>query len=265
MLISDIDLILERGTGSEAGDITLGVSCLGSAVAVGVPNRVCLEQLIPLLPPGWKQIGIERTSGEPVRWQSPMRPETPDESIAHYLASQLEYAIAERSETFVFLHAGVVVVGEEAIILPGESHAGKSTLVAALVKQGAAYYSDEYAVISSEGRVFPFPRQIAMRNDLYYPVGRTDLSHALPEESIVASGCGAAMIVFAKYIPDSVCQLEPLDRTSALIELCQNTVGFRTRPDMSFAYLDRLLDCPRIFKGQRGDADEAASLILTLL
>lgn len=265
MQISEIDLILEHGASSVDGDTTVGISCLGSAVAVEVPNRECLRELIPLLPPGWRPISVEHAIGEPVRWQSPMTAETTNENIAVYLAGQLEYAIAERSETYIFLHAGVVVVGDQAIILPGESHAGKSTLVAALVKQGAAYFSDEYAVISSSGAVLPFPRKIALRNDLYYPIGRTDLSHAVPEPDTVTSGCRAALIVFAKYAPDGICQFELLDRTSALIELCQNTVGFRIRPDMSFAYLDRLLDLPRTYKGQRGDADSAARYILSLV
>ncbi len=41
--------------------------------------------------------------------------------------------------------------------------AGKSTLVAELVRAGAEYYSDEYAVLDSAGGVHPYPRPLSVR------------------------------------------------------------------------------------------------------
>src|SRR5205085_1489540 len=63
----------------------------------------------------------------------------------------------------VFIHAGVVAWRGRAIILPGRTMTGKSTLVQALVAAGARYYSDEYAVLDGRGKVLPYPRRMSLR------------------------------------------------------------------------------------------------------
>jgi hypothetical protein len=64
--------------------------------------------------------------------------------------------IALHAPEHVFVQAGVVGVGERAMVLPGKSFAGKTTLVAALVRAGAEYWSDEYAVLDANGDVHPY-------------------------------------------------------------------------------------------------------------
>jgi len=61
--------------------------------------------------------------------------------------SELQLSVARRAQPEVFVHAGVVAVGGRAIVVPGRSGTGKTTLVRALVDAGATYFSDEYAVI----------------------------------------------------------------------------------------------------------------------
>ena len=65
--------------------------------------------------------------------------------------------MAAETRERVFVHAGVVGWKGHAIVIPGRSRSGKTTLVAELVKAGAEYYSDEFAVLDAEGRVHPFP------------------------------------------------------------------------------------------------------------
>lgn len=90
--------------------------------------------------------------------------EHPDrEPVLAQLAHELMLHVAERAPELVFLHAGVVGIGGRALVLPGPSFAGKTTLVAALVRAGAVYLSDEYAVLDSLGRVHPYARQLQMR------------------------------------------------------------------------------------------------------
>src|SRR5918994_2119193 len=74
------------------------------------------------------------------------------------LETDLQLHVAEFAPRRVFVHAGVVGWRGRAILLPGASHAGKSTLVAALLRAGATYYSDEYAVLDLSGRVHPYAR-----------------------------------------------------------------------------------------------------------
>src|SRR6266850_116074 len=77
--------------------------------------------------------------------------------------SDLRLFVAELAKHRVFVHAGVVGWKGKAIVIPGRSYSGKSTLVSELVKAGATYYSDEYAVFDLRGRVYPFPKALEMR------------------------------------------------------------------------------------------------------
>ena len=65
----------------------------------------------------------------------------------------------------VALHAGVVVTpGGHTVVLPGDSGSGKSTIVAALVRAGCAYVSDEGLVLrrAGAGQIVPYPKPIAL-------------------------------------------------------------------------------------------------------
>src|SRR5207249_2434643 len=72
--------------------------------------------------------------------------------------------IGEMTTQKVFLHAGVVGWRGRAIVIPGRSWSGKTTLVAALVRAGATYFSDEYAVLDRQGRVHPYPKPLSVRD-----------------------------------------------------------------------------------------------------
>ena len=86
--------------------------------------------------------------------------------ILEAFESELQIFVAEYSPRRVFVHAGVVAWRERALIFPGRSFQGKSTLVSALIQAGAIYYSDEYAVFDSAGRVFPYPRDLSLRQKI---------------------------------------------------------------------------------------------------
>ena len=77
--------------------------------------------------------------------------------------THLRVAMAELSRRKLFVHAGVVAWKDRAILLPGRTLAGKTHLVAELVKAGAAYFSDEYAVLDEDGWVHPFAKPLSMR------------------------------------------------------------------------------------------------------
>ena len=79
------------------------------------------------------------------------------------LESQIQAHIAREATGFVFIHAGAVADGGRAIVIPGRSFSGKTTLVRALVDAGAVYYSDEFAALDETGRVFPYARRLTVR------------------------------------------------------------------------------------------------------
>jgi len=85
--------------------------------------------------------------------------------VGEALAAHAEFFVAERAPDHLFIHAGVVAWAGRAIVMPGASFAGKTTLVQAWLAAGATYYSDEFAVLDRAGRVHPFARPLAIRDD----------------------------------------------------------------------------------------------------
>ena len=81
------------------------------------------------------------------------------------IESDLHLRIAERAHGRVFVHAGVVAWRDRAVVIPGRTFTGKTTLVAALVRAGATYYSDEFAVLDASGHVHPYPKPLSVRRE----------------------------------------------------------------------------------------------------
>ena len=96
------------------------------------------------------------------------------------LAAHAEFFVAERAPDHLFVHAGVVGWEGRAIVMPGASFAGKTTLVQAWLEAGATYYSDEFAVLDRAGRVHPFARPLAIRD------GSTALTRRVPVAALGA-------------------------------------------------------------------------------
>ena len=61
-------------------------------------------------------------------------------------------------------HAGAVAKDGIVVVLPAEPGGGKTSLVAALLKQGFEYLSDEFAIIDPESlKVLPFPKGLCFK------------------------------------------------------------------------------------------------------
>ena len=177
--------------------------------------------------------------------------------------SDLELWVAERARNRVFVHAGCVAVEGNAILLPGRSMSGKSTLVAALVRAGGDYYSDEYAVLDSKGLVRPYPRLLAIRP--YDGVG----ARRVPIEELGGRvGRGPArvkLIAVLRFDSEAVWQPEPLTRVPAVLRLLDNTVAARSRPRAVLSALEGATLDVHALEGTRGDADETAARLLSML
>lgn len=60
------------------------------------------------------------------------------------------------------VHASVVANDQRVLVTVAESGGGKSTLAAALLRQGFRYGSDEVLCMDPEGRVIPYPKPITL-------------------------------------------------------------------------------------------------------
>ena len=154
----------KRGRKREAGPV-LAFESYGVRSSIrGVSDRQ-LDLIKSILPPGWRECSPDIVdqrfaieSDPMLRWhlfRNDKRVTNASIEFDHLLLileSQIRIYMAVHAPDFIFVHAGVVAVDGGLLLLPGLSFAGKTTLVAALVKAGAVYYSDEYAPIDAKER-----------------------------------------------------------------------------------------------------------------
>jgi hypothetical protein len=178
------------------------------------------------------------------------------------LERELRELVALRAPEHIFVHAGAVAHEGAAIVMPGASFAGKSTLVAALVRAGARYYSDEFAPLDADGLVHPFAKRLSLRND----------RHVQTEHHVDALGgvAGARPVPVGAVIATSYqegADWRPRRLTSgeAALALLSHTVPARSRPAQALRAIGRALEgaCP--IEGARGEAHAVAPLLLAEL
>lgn len=177
-----------------------------------------------------------------------------------YLNSALRLEIAEFAHDRVFIHAGVVGWRGHAIVIPGTSFSGKSTLTAELVKAGAEYYSDEYAVAGADGTISPFPRHISMR---YFGGTREkDVSIEALGGKQGTANIPVGMVLFTSFTRKAVWEPEQMSVGSGIMELIPNTLTIHRDPAFSLKVLDLVARRAIIVKSMRGDAKKFAKLLL---
>ncbi|NOT47854.1 MAG: hypothetical protein HOP17_08915, partial [Acidobacteria bacterium] len=177
-----------------------------------------------------------------------------------YLNSALRLEVAEFVHDRIFIHAGVVGWKGRAIIIPGTSFVGKSTLTAELVKAGAEYYSDEYAVCEPDGTVSPFPRHISMR---YFGATREkDVSIEELGGKLGTDPLPVGMVLFTAFSRGAKWQPEIISAGRGIMELIPNTLTMRRDPAFSLKVLDLIARRAIIVKSPRGDAKKFAKFLL---
>jgi hypothetical protein len=149
---------------------------------------------------------------------------------------------------------GVVGWNGRAILIPGRSFAGKTTLVAELLRAGAVYYSDEYAVLDSRGRVHPYERPLGMRSDPSFRSSRIRVEDFGAESATKPLPVG--LVVSARYQVGARWRPRQLTAGRGVLELLENTVTARTRPEFALQVLSTALPNAQILKGVRGEASE---------
>jgi hypothetical protein len=178
------------------------------------------------------------------------------------LESDLHLYVAEQARNRVFVHAGVVGWQGGAILIPGPSHSGKSTLVAALLRAGASYYSDEFAVLDGRGYVHPFPRRLSLRREAGQP------PHRCPAEQLGGRNgtepLPVSLIALTKYQAGSAWRPQPLSAGRAALAVMRSTVPTLRDPEAALTVLHHVVPAARCLTGCRGEADETAEELLRL-
>lgn len=175
------------------------------------------------------------------------------------LVDDLHLSIASHATDELFVHAGVVGLGGHAILLPGRSWAGKSTLVHALVQAGASYLSDEYARVTPDGRIAPYPRPIQLRTG-----GGRELvdPHTIGK---VAQGLHRpALVVLTHHHENAKFDPVAVPPAQAALELFNNIVVAQGSPALATRAAAQVARAAVTVRSSRGEAADAASAILTL-
>lgn len=175
------------------------------------------------------------------------------------LEGDLHYRIARAARDRVLVHAGVVAIEGRAVVLPGRTFAGKSSLVAHLVEAGAVYFSDELALFDHEGRVHPYPRPLKLR--ARRPEGLPAREVPVPPDRVGKVPVPLGLIVAARYRPGASWSPVVLAPGEAVLSLFDNTILARERPKESLSAFARAMEGALAVTGPRGEAPEVVAWI----
>ena len=174
----------------------------------------------------------------------------------------LDDALVRRFKTLRAVHAGAVVLKGRALVLPGSSHAGKSSLVAELLRRGAAHLSDEYALVDEHGRVHAYPRPLLLRN------GSLKQALVLPAElnaSFATEPVTVGWIVAVDYDPEATWNVQQISQGEAVMLLLRNTPHEMGQSPEMIDLFTRSAARAECYAGTRGDVVEAADRVLELV
>jgi hypothetical protein len=173
----------------------------------------------------------------------------------------LDRGFVEGVRNLSAVHAGAVLLGDRALLFPGASHSGKSSLVAELLRQGAICYSDEYALIDSEGLVHAYPRPLLLRN------GGSEQTAVLPFElnaHVASSPAKVGWIFSLQYEAGGSWNIKEVSQGQGLLSLLQNTPHVLADSPHIVGSFHRAVGGARCFEGRRGDWSDAVSRITRL-
>lgn len=187
----------------------------------------------------------------------------------NFVESEIRLTVAEFAVSKVFLHAGVVAWKGQAIVIPGRSFSGKTSLVAALIKKGALYYSDEYAVLDENGNVHPFPRMLSIRGiiDDFKQVDQTAESlggkvgsEPVPVGLVLLAEYESSVDLISNELISFDSQL--LSAGQGVLEIISQTIPIRNNPKFVLKVLNKMINTAKVVKTKRGEAEQFAELLL---
>lgn len=249
----------------------LRLEAYGVRLAVSTNSTEVLERVKPRLPPGW----TSSTKADP---DQHLTLTTRDgfyfdlaidgEGVAaavelevalDLLEVQLRFHIAQHAPGLIFVHAGVVGYKGRGIVIPGPTFSGKTTLVSELVRAGADYYSDDYAVLDGAGQVHPYAKPLSIRGD-----DSIQLDHDVAAFGGVAgeTALPVGLVIVTNYRPGSSWGPVQLSPGEGVLALLANTVPAQERPAEALTAIRAAIGTATALDGDRGEAADIVGQIL---
>ena len=258
----------------------LSLTAYGFRLGIRTNAPELLPHLLDLLPPGWRLSRTQevqwlyslfcrasRAEGNRTFHQLHTGPDlltrgTDFSRIVQSFGNDVRSILAVRSPWRSFIHAGTVGWKGKAIVLPANAGAGKSTLTRALVRAGATYYSDEFAVLDRKGRVHPYPLPLRLKK------GPGPGSETIPLADlggeIGTRPIPVGLILSTRFDPGRKGQLQRLSPGRGALDLMAHAVQARLRPRAVMESVGRAAEGALILKGPRGEAETIVDKILAL-
>ena len=197
------------------------------------------------------------------------------------LESAINWCIGNRIARYLLIHAAAVEREGRAVVLPGASGVGKSTLTTALVANGWRLLSDEVTIIDPTGGLLrPHPRPISLKNETIdliadrYPQfaakkryeGTTKGTVAYvkaPADAIEKADCLARPFLVAALMYDSDSRLtcDRLEKAEAFMLLARESPNYTIMLERGFQTLANFVEACDHYELTYSDLDEAVRTI----
>jgi hypothetical protein len=202
--------------------------------------------------------------------------------VAEFLMREMNTADVWRHAEFLVVHAAAACLDGNGLVLPGGEGAGKTTLVAAAVRAGMDYLTDEAALFHPEtGEVHPFPRPLCMETssidlmpDIWdrlphdyryptrtqYPIRFDDLG-----SGAIGRACRVRFVMALDYRRGAGTVLQEIGRAETVAVLAQNALNFGSFGGRGLIILKKVVEGAKCYRLQVDDLDEAVNLLMPMV
>lgn len=195
---------------------------------------------------------VVRRAGDPAAWvvardgHEVVRTTEGSNALA-MLLWDVNRSVVERTGGLLLLHAAAAERDGWGVVLPGAMEAGKTTIVAGLVRAGLRYLTDEVTAIDPERLwVHPYPKALSVDPGSWEVLA--DLEPAVPDGArpflpdqwqvvpasvrpgAVAPGARPRLVVLPRYEPGAALRLTALSRADALVAVSGCAFRFSDDP-----------------------------------
>lgn len=213
-----------------------------------------------------------------LRWREVVYRSPSFADVARYALWDIHHQATQNVRSFLALHAGAVATAQGSLILPGPMESGKSTLVAALLRAGWGYLSDEVAALDPiTGRAHPFPKHLYLDQDsvdMFPGLGerladRDERSRGRLDRTIRSQDLDAAVagpvalraIVFLGRDRVGPARLLDMPGGEAVLQMAANCFNLHRYGERGVEFLSRVARDAVMFRLEGGGPMERADLL----
>lgn len=186
------------------------------------------------------------------------------------VVEHLNRRVLETTRDAVLVHAGAVELEGRGILVSAPSGSGKTTLTAALLARGAAYLTDETAVVDAATlQLRPYPKPLSVKasghrlfDELGVPLQGTG-PWLVPAGALGArtgAPCPVEVVVLPRRSDHD--HLESLSRAQGLVELAKQAFPLGPTARERFLLLGRLAESARFVRADWTDPLATAERLL---